>query len=546
MIRKLIATSFATLILVLFPLLSFSQQLMTTKQRNYPSQEAITNGGKLATLINILDLLYLEDVDIEKITDSAINNILSELDPHSSYLTTEEMKQSMEMFGGNFEGIGIEFNVLNDTLIVVNTIRGGPSEKVGLKSGDRIIKVDTTSVIGISKTDVPKYLRGDKGTEVVLTVVRRGVEGELQFLIVRDKIPIESRDAAYMIAPNSAYIKLNRFMSTTTYEFTSALDSLGAKNDIKGLILDLRGNGGGQLDQAVMLSSQFLPEGSLVVYTEGKSSDRSDLNALSIGKFIDKPLVVLVDEESASASEIVSGAIQDWDRGTIIGRPTFGKGLVQRQIPLADTSALQITVARYHTPSGRFIQRPYEMGNQEDYYLNFAKRYSSGELIHPDSVFKDIADSLKYKTLIKGRTVYGGGGINPDILVPIDTTLTSKYWSQVIGKSIINDYVADYYDKNSEKLRRKYDTFEKFFNLYSVDETIYTDLKDKATELEIVESEEGEADKLKDFIMLQLKALIAQKLWSTSEYFEVINSGSDNLMIQKAIEEIQRLINSGD
>lgn len=526
-------------LLLLVPLSLFSQGFVQNSRLG-PSQKAISQGDKLAGLISILDMVYLEDIDAEKLTDAAINKVLSELDPHSSYLTKDEMKVSTEMFSGNFEGIGIEFNVINDTLIVVNTIRGGPSEKVGLRSGDRIIKVDTTNVIGISKTNVPKFLRGAKGTVANLTVVRKGINGTLEFAIVRDKIPIESMDAAYMLDPTTAYIKLNRFMATTTDEFTKALDSLKASNKVEGLILDLRGNGGGQLDQAISLSSNLLPEKSLVLYTEGRKAMRSDIFASPNGIYTDGPLVILVDEESASASEIVTGAVQDWDRGTVVGRPTFGKGLVQRVFPLRDSSALQITIARYHTPSGRFIQRPYELGKQDDYYANYIKRHMINESAHADSIFKNIPDSLKYKTLIKGRNVYGGGGINPDVMVPIDTTLSSKYWGQVIGKGLINDYVADYYDKNNTSLRKKYTKYDKYVKNFEVTETMYNDLIALATKNNI-KDENNDAEKLKSYVTLQLKALIAQKLWDTSHYFQVVNSDPSNKMIQTALEQIKKI-----
>lgn len=526
-------------LLLLVPLTLFSQNVIQNRQMR-PSPKAIEQGDKLAGLISILDMVYLEDIDAEKLTDAAISKVLSELDPHSSYLTKDEMKVSTEMFSGNFEGIGIEFNVLNDTLIVVNPIPGGPSEKVGLRSGDRIIKVDTTNVIGISKTNVPKFLRGKKGTVVTLTVVRKGVTDNMEFTIVRDKIPIESMDAAYMIDPTTAYIKLNRFMATTTNEFNKALDSLKSANKVEGLILDLRGNGGGQLDQAITLSSNLLPEKSLLLYTEGKKVSRSDILAVPGGKYTSGPLVILVDEESASASEIVTGAVQDWDRGIIVGRPTFGKGLVQRVFPLRDSSALQITIARYHTPSGRFIQRPYELGKQDDYYMNYVKRHMTDQSAHADSIFKNVPDSLKYKTLVKGRTVYGGGGINPDVIVPIDTTLSSKYWGQVIGKGLINDYVADYYDKNSVSLKKKYGKFDKYQSSFEVTPQMYDNLKALA-EKNGIKDEKNDAEKLKPYILLQLKALIAQKIWDTSHYFQVVNSDPTNKMIQTALSQIKSI-----
>ena len=519
------------------------------QNRNYKdAQKATLQGEKFRNVISLINMLYLDDVDVEELTNNAIVNVLSELDPHSSFLSKEEMKQSVESFEGNFEGVGIEFNVLSDTLIVVNTIEGGPSQKAGLISGDRIIEVNEESIIGIDKMDVHKYLRGKKGTTIELTIKRKGIDELMTFIITRDIIPLFSLDAAYMIEPQTAYIKLNRFMATTTSEFEAALDSLRDINKVEALILDLRGNGGGYLSEALKLSNHFLPEGSLLLYTEGGKVKREEAHAKGGGKFIDGQLVVLVDEDSASASEIVAGAIQDWDRGLVIGRPTFGKGLVQQQFSLPDTSAVRITIARYHTPSGRFIQRPYELGNKDDYYMSYIKRNSlKNIMITPDSIFKDIPDSLKYKTLIEGRTVYGGGGINPDIFVAPDTTLRSRFWSETIGRGIVNDYLARFYVKNSKRLKSKYPTFEKFDEEFVIAPQMYKDLKDEAFKVDI-KDDDGDADDLKPYITLQLKALLAQKIWTTTEYFRVLNADSENNIISISLEETRkkRVINLSD
>lgn len=399
--------------------------------------------------------------------------------------------------------------------------------------------VDTTSVVGVSKSEVPGFLRGEKGTIVKLTIIRKGQTKPLEFTIVRDKIPLQSLDAAYLIDKGVAFIKLNRFMATTTEEFTTALDSLSRLEPINGVILDLRGNGGGQLDQAISLSSQFLPEGSLVVYTEGRTAGRYNMNSVRGGMYTQGALVVLIDESSASASEIVAGAIQDWDRGVVIGRSSFGKGLVQRLIPLQDTSAVQITMARYHTPSGRYIQRPYELGDNEGYYANYLKRFTKERLANPDSLFSDIPDSLKYKTLVKGRTVYGGGGINPDVFVAADTTRNSAFWSEAIAKGLFNDFVADYFDKNQKKLRRSYPTLSKYIQEFSTKDGAFEELYNHVVAQGIEDKDKEESSSVEPFMSLQLKALIAQKLWNTNAYFEVINS-EDNQIIKTALEYINK------
>ena len=425
--------------------------------------------------------------------------------------------------------------------MVVNTIAGGPAQQVGMRAGDRIIKVDTISVIGITQDRVPKLLRGPKGTLVELTVVRKGEKQPLIFKIERDKIPMNSLDAAYKLTPNTAYLKLNRFMATTVDEFKSALSKM---NGVQNLILDLRGNGGGFLDQAIDLSDHLLPDGSLIVYTEGRVIPRRDAIAQIPGVFEKGKLIILVDEESASASEIVAGAVQDWDRGIVVGRPTFGKGLVQRQVPLLDSSAIRLTIARYHTPSGRVIQRPYNQGNAKEYYENVMKRYTSGELMHPDSISQDIPDSLKYETLRLKRIVYGGGGIKPDVFVPLDSSLISKYWGTLFGKRVVNDYVVDYVDSNRKKLEKDYPSFDAFQKSFVVDDGMIQAIVVKG-EKEGVTPDEKEIERVKSTIKLQLKALIAQKLWDINEYYQVVNS--EDQTIRKALEvldDYEKILNN--
>ena len=390
---------------------------------------------KLAQVFRYLSGLYVDEVEMKPVVEGAITGMLEELDPHSAYIGAEEMKGVQESFDGEFSGIGVEFNVLRDTVIVVNTIAGGPAERVGVRANDRIVRIDTLDAVGMSRTDVPKHLRGKTGTKVGIDVVRHGTPGRLHFVIVRDKIPLNTVDASYLAGEGIGYIKVNRFGRTTMDEFTEAYRKLGRP---EGLILDLRGNGGGLLEQAIGMAGFFLPRGAVIVSTEGRAVPASSFRAQTNGEDLKGRLVVLIDESSASASEIVAGAVQDWDRGVVVGRPSFGKGLVQRQIGLSDGSAVRITVARYHTPSGRVIQRPYEKGKRREYYLDHLRRY--------DDAARDSLDAAApaYRTLRTGRTVFGGGGIRPDILVEADTAGFSNYYGELIRRGIVADFVGDW------------------------------------------------------------------------------------------------------
>lgn len=485
---------------------------------------------KLIQFYRYLNGTYVDTVNTSALVESAIKQMLEELDPHSAYIAPEDMEEVQQSFDGSFSGIGIEFNILNDTLFVVNTIAGGPSQKVGLLPNDRIIEVDGKSSVGIKQNDVPKILRGSKGTRVELKVLRRGDNEPLHFVIVRDDIPINTIDAAYKINPTTAYIKVNRFANTTMKEFGEAFNKMGGA---ESLILDLRGNGGGILEQAIEMSNFFLPEGAVIVSTEGRQAPPMRYMAESNGPFRKGNVVVLIDESSASASEIVAGALQDWDRAVIIGRRSFGKGLVQRQFPLLDNSSVRITVARYHTPTGRAIQRPFVNGHKDEYYASLGKRFEEGVI---DTLQK--VDSLRYKTLKLGRSVYGGGGIYPDFYIPIDTTGYSPYWAKLVRKGVIMEFVNEYMDVNRTLLETQYPTFAKFETQYNVSPQMLDQLVALGIKRDVPADAVG-LDVSKQRLELQLKALIAQRLWGMTEYFRVINQDDDGT-IQKALEVLAK------
>lgn len=387
------------------------------------AQDAQANTLKFGRLLRLVESYYVDTTNINRLTEKAIVSMLQELDPHSVYITRDEVEKMNEPLKGNFEGIGVSFNIHKDTLLVVSTVPGGPSERTGIQAGDRILSIDGRNVagIGLTNNDVFNQLRGEKGTSVQLKILRKNVRGLLDFTVIRDKIPINSLDASYMLDKETGYIKLNRFSATTMEEFKAAMEAL-REEKMTRLVLDLRNNGGGYLNAATDLAREFLSAGKMMVYTEGVHHPRKEYKSTGGGSFEKGNLVVLVNEGSASASEIVAGAIQDWDRGIIIGRRSYGKGLVQQPYYLTDGSMVRLTTAHYYTPSGRCIQKPYDQG-VEDYRTEGLKRFENGEMFHADSIH--VADSLRYKTLASGRTVYGGGGIVPDIFVPLDTSSSS-------------------------------------------------------------------------------------------------------------------------
>lgn len=485
---------------------------------------------KLLVAEGAISALYVEDVDEKKIVEQAIKGMLEELDPHSTYLTPEENDKSNETLMGSFEGIGVQFNMVEDTLFIVQPIPDGPSEKVGIMAGDRIVTVNDTAIAGVkmSQESIMKRLRGPKGTKVDLGINRRGVNELLHFIVTRDKIPVNTVDAAYMIRPGIGYIKISSFGATTVEEFESKLSELRGKGATQ-LILDLQGNGGGLLMAAVGMANEFLGRDQMVVYTEGKRSPRSGYLADGRGRFRDGKLVVLIDEYSASASEIVSGAVQDWDRATIVGRRSFGKGLVQRPIEFHDGSLIRLTVAKYYTPVGRCIQKPY--GKDVDYGDDIIERLHHGELTNRDSIH--FPDSLKYSTKIEHRTVYGGGGIMPDIFVPLDTTRTNQYYRNVTAKNVVLNTSLQYAERNRRQIQRRFRTFEEFNRGYEIGPDVLRLFLDKAKDAK-VEYDETQYQECLPIFKIQLKATIARLIWGMNAYYQVIQDLDET--IQRAVK----------
>jgi carboxyl-terminal processing protease len=492
------------------------------------------NMNKLMMAYSAITNLYVDNADNPKMVEDAIVGILEKLDPHSSYTNAEETRKMNEPLEGNFDGIGIQFNMLTDTLYVIQVIQGGPSEKVGVLAGDRIIMVNDSLIAGVKmlNTDIMKMLRGKKGTAVRVKVKRGKLPDLIEFKIIRDKIPVVSLDASYMADKKTGYIHLSRFAASSVEEFERAVTEL-KKQGMENLILDLQMNNGGYLNIAFDLADEFLGKDKLVVYTKGHAQPRQDNISTAKGIFEKGKVVLIVDESSASASEILAGAVQDWDRGVVIGRRTFGKGLVQRPIMLPDSSMIRLTVARYYTPSGRNIQKPYENGNIDAYNHDLINRYNRGELLSADSIH--FPDSLKFHTLVSKRVVYGGGGIMPDIFVPIDTTRTTEYHSKLVRYGIVYKVAMNYIDKNRRELNEKYPDFKKFNDNFKITDDILEMTKNLASE-EKIEFNEEQFTQSKYFISLQIKALMARDLFDMSEYYQVRNEENDSY--RKALEII--------
>jgi len=487
--------------------------------------ELINSLKTFQTFIYQVDRFYVDSLDTPDLVEDGMRSILKDLDPHSVYIPKEEVKRMNEPLQGNFEGIGVQFNILHDTILVVATIAGGPSEKLGIQAGDKIISIEDTVVagIGIQNSDVIAKLRGKKGTQVRVQMKRKGVRKLIDFTITRDKIPIFSVDAGYMVSPKTGYIKINRFGATTMDEFHQQFSELNAAG-MENLILDLQGNGGGYLNTAFDLADEFLEAGKMVVYTQGKAFPKEELVTKKQGSFEKGRLVVLIDESSASASEIVSGAVQDWDRGLIIGRRSFGKGLVQRGYNLPNGAQFRLTVSRYYTPSGRSIQKPYNDGI-EAYLKEKYERYNTGELFSADSI--SFPDSLKYETGNK-RIVYGGGGIMPDVFVPLDTTNTSEFFSVLVRKGILNQFTLTYANDNRKKMLKKFPTIEAFISDFDVN-TLIPEIQAYVDNEGIKWDEKGFATS-KAWIMTRTKAFIARNLFDTEAFYRVINELNESLI----------------
>lgn len=481
--------------------------------------------------------LYVDSVDEKKLVEDAIRGMLDKLDPHSSYMTPKEVKEANEPLNGNFEGIGVQFNLIEDTLLVIQPVTNGPSERVGIIAGDRIVTVNDTAIAGVkmSKEEIMKRLRGPKGTKVKLGVVRQGIKDRLTFVVVRDKIPVKSVDAVYMIRPQIGYIRIGSFGATTHQEFLQGLRLLRDQG-MKHLILDLQENGGGYLKAAVDIANEFLQRNDLIVYTEGRRVPRAEYKADGSGVFREGRIVVLVDSYTASAAEIVTGAIQDQDRGVVVGRRTFGKGLVQRPLDLPDGSMIRLTIAHYFTPSGRCIQKPYTKGDNKDYAMDVINRLKSGELTNPDSIH--FVDSLKYQTLRQHRTVYGGGGIMPDEYIPLDTTIYTRFHRELAAKSIVLQQNLRYVDNHRKQLKKAWPSFAAFKQNYQVPQSLIDAILKEGEKQNVKPKDEAELQKTLPYLRLQLKALIARDIWDMSEYFSIFNE--ENEMVKRALEVLAK------
>ncbi|WP_276791875.1 S41 family peptidase [Segatella oulorum] len=476
--------------------------------------------------------LYVDSVNQNKLVEDGIRGMIEKLDPHSSYSTAQETKAMNEPLQGSFEGIGVQFNVVQDTLLVIQPVSNGPSERVGILAGDRIVTVNDSAIAGVkmSKEEIMRRLRGPKGSKVRLGIVRRGIKGVLTFVVVRDKIPVKTLDAYYMIRPTIGYIRIGSFGLTTYKEFMEAVAVL-KQQGMNDLILDLEENGGGYLNAAVDIANEFLKRNDLIVYTLGRSVPKQEFRADGKGRLLAGKVVVLINEFTASAAEIVTGALQDQDRGEVVGRRSFGKGLVQRPIEFPDGSMIRLTIAHYYTPSGRCIQKPYTKGDARSYALDIENRFEHGELYSADSIH--FADSLKYKTLRKQRLVYGGGGIMPDYFVPLDTTLYTPFYRQLAARSYIINANLKYVDAHRKALKQQYPDFATFLARYEVPQSLLDDIRKTAEKDKVKPKDEAEWKKSLPQLRLQLKALVARDLWDMSQYFQVVNEA--NPIVQKAI-----------
>jgi carboxyl-terminal processing protease len=497
------------------------------------SEEISNDVQKFREVLSLVKNEYVDEAETSVLVEDAIGHMLGKLDPHSSYISAQDQVEANEDLRGNFEGIGIEFNIFHDTLVVVAALSGGPSESVGLRSGDKIVKVGDRGIAGVGLTtpEVPKILKGPKGTEVKIEVVRGGTKEPIQFTIIRDRIPQFSVDATYMVTAEIGYIKVNRFSQTTHQEVKEAIEKLKKEGMIK-LVLDLQGNPGGYLDQAVGIADEFLQKGEKIVFTKGQEKKYDeDHGATAIGDFERGELIVLVNESSASASEIVAGALQDNDRALIVGRRSYGKGLVQRPFRLNDGSELRLTISRYYTPSGRSIQKPYD--DLDGYDEDISKRYKHGEFFSADSIH--FNDSLKYETA-NGRSVYGGGGIMPDYFVPLDTTNTSKYFNRLFNANVLREYAFTFADQNQSQLKEKgYNAFLENFEVTDamLSRVVVMGIKNK------IDPQPKDLEKNKRLFQVYLKAEIARNVWDNKSFYPIINE--TNEVLQQAIKLFDRI-----
>ena len=513
------------LLFYLFTFLPFHAQVIDLGKDNTPAR-------KLQIAEMAIKGLYVDQVDEQKLVEDGIRGMLEKLDPHSAYSTAKETKAMNEPLQGSFDGIGVQFNMVQDTLLVIQPVLKGPSEKVGILAGDRIVAVNDTAIAGVkmSKEEIMKRLRGPRGTKVKLTIVRRGIKDKLVFMVTRDKIPVKTIDAYYMIRPQVGYIRIGSFGATTYDEFMEAVDKL-KKQGMHDLVLDLQENGGGYLIAAVRIANEFLKKNDLIVYTKGLRTERQDYKADGTGRLLEGKVVALINEYTASAAEIVTGALQDQDRGWVVGRRSFGKGLVQRPIEFSDGSMIRLTIAHYYTPSGRCIQKPYKKGENLDYAMDIEKRFEHGELYSADSIH--FADSLKYQTLRQHRTVYGGGGVMPDYFVPLDTTLTTRFHRQLLAHSFIINANLSYVDAHRKELKKRYPTFDTFLRDFEVPQSVVDNIVAEAAKQNVKPKDEAELKATMPALRAQLKALVARDLWDMSEYFHIINER--NAIVKKAL-----------
>lgn len=523
--RRSMMLIFLTLIAYHLSLLTSTSQVRLDFGSNSPLR-------KLQIAESAVNSLYVDKLDEQTLVEDAIRGLLKNLDPHSTYTTAKETKQMNEPLSGSFEGIGVQFNMVDDTLLVIQPTLGGPSEKAGILAGDRIVSVNDTAIAGVkmSREEIMKRLRGKKGTKVQMGVVRRGIKDRLTFTVTRDKIPVHTVDAVYMMRPGIGYIRIGSFGATTYDEFIEGVQKLKGEG-MKDIIIDLQENGGGYLQTAVRIVNEFLHRDDLVVYTEGRAVPRQEFKADGNGKMVDGRVVVLINEYSASAAEILAGAIQDQDRGQIVGRRSFGKGLVQRPIEFSDGSMIRLTVAHYYTPSGRCIQKPYEKGENKEYAEDIERRFKHGELYSADSIH--FADSLRFETLRLHRPVYGGGGIMPDFFVPLDTTQFTSFHRNLMAKNFVVNTNLKYMDKHGKQLRREYKTFDDFNRRYEIPQSVIDKMLAEAAEQNVKPKDDDELAKTLPRLRMQLKALVARDIWTMTEYFRITNE--QNHIVQRAL-----------